>query len=110
MKRLILILFYFIVTWHMDGAKRRWQTSDYSEMRAFVEKLKVDGAEKITVCLKAGSRPSDICLDPFMGSGTVGMVAKRLQRQYVGIELNQKYVEMAEKRIMAEQEPLLVEK
>ena len=42
---------------------------------------------------------SPIVLDPFMGSGTVGLVAKKLNRDYVGIELNPEYIEMAEKRI-----------
>jgi len=40
-----------------------------------------------------------IVLDPFMGSGTVGMVAKKLGRNYIGIELNPKYVKMAKERI-----------
>lgn len=43
-----------------------------------------------------------ICLDPFMGSGTVAVVAKKLGRNYIGIELNPKYVEMAEERIKRE--------
>ena len=42
---------------------------------------------------------SGIVLDIFMGAGTVGVVAKKLNRHYLGIELNSKYVEMAEKRI-----------
>ena len=42
---------------------------------------------------------SPIVLDPFMGSGTVGLVAKKLNRDYLGIELNPEYIEMAEKRI-----------
>ena len=62
-----------------------------------------------SICIKAGSRSGDIILDPFMGSGTVGVVAKRLKRKYIGIELNPKYIEMAEKRIKNEHEPLLVE-
>jgi len=40
-----------------------------------------------------------IVLDPFMGSGTTALVAKKLNRHYVGIELNPEYVKMAEKRI-----------
>lgn len=62
-----------------------------------------------SICIKAGSRPGDIILDPFMGSGTVGVVAKRFKRNFVGIELNPKYIKMAEKRIRNEHEPLLVE-
>ncbi len=42
---------------------------------------------------------SPIVLDPFFGSGTVGLVAKKLNRDYIGIELNPEYIEMAEKRI-----------
>lgn len=40
-----------------------------------------------------------IVLDPFMGSGTVALVAKRNNRSYMGIELNPDYIEMANKRI-----------
>ena len=46
----------------------------------------------------AGFMPG-IVLDPFMGSGTVGLVARKLGRYYIGIELNPKYAEMARKRI-----------
>jgi len=40
-----------------------------------------------------------VILDPFMGSGTTAMVAKRLGRNYLGFELNPDYVKMAEERI-----------
>lgn len=50
-------------------------------------------------CVAAGSRPGDLVLDPFAGAGTVGLVADRLGRDFVGIELNPKYAEMAERRI-----------
>jgi DNA modification methylase len=50
-------------------------------------------------CMRAGSSKNDIVLDPFFGSGTVGIVAKRLMRKYVGIELNPDYVTLARKRI-----------
>ena len=52
--------------------------------------------------IKAGSPVGGIVLDPFMGAGTTGLVAKKLGRQYVGIELNPKYIEIAEKRIYNE--------
>lgn len=38
-------------------------------------------------------------LDPFAGSGTTGVVAKRLQRNFVGVEINPDYVKMALARI-----------
>ena len=51
------------------------------------------------ICIRAGSREGDTVLDPFNGAGTTGLVATRLGRSYVGIELNAAYVEMAERRI-----------
>jgi DNA modification methylase len=50
-------------------------------------------------CVLAGSRPGDTVLDPFTGSGTVGMVARRHGRSFVGVELNPEYAEMARARI-----------
>ena len=38
-------------------------------------------------------------MDIFMGSGTTGIVAKRLNRDYIGIEINPEYIEIAERRI-----------
>lgn len=49
--------------------------------------------------IKAGCPKGGIVLDPFMGSGTTAVVAKRLGRNYLGIELNPQYIEMAERRI-----------
>jgi site-specific DNA-methyltransferase (cytosine-N4-specific) len=51
-------------------------------------------------CILAGSRPGDLVLDPFAGSGTVGVVALRHGRRFVGIELNPEYAEMARRRIL----------
>lgn len=51
------------------------------------------------VCIKAGSRPGDIVLDPFLGAGTTALVADRLGRSCVGVELNTEYATMARKRI-----------
>ena len=50
-------------------------------------------------CILAGSRPSDVCLDPFSGSGTVAAVAASLGRQAIGIELNPEYQSLAIERI-----------
>lgn len=48
------------------------------------------------------SNEGDWVLDPFMGSGTTGVVSKRLNRNFIGIELNEKYYEYAEARINEE--------
>lgn len=53
-------------------------------------------------CILAGSRIGDIVLDPFMGSGTVAIVAQNLGRKWIGIELNPDYKAMAERRIAKE--------
>jgi len=50
------------------------------------------------ICIKAGSRPGDMILDPFSGAGTTGVVAEKLGRDYILIELNPKYIEMADNR------------
>ncbi|WP_180256199.1 DNA methyltransferase, partial [Enterobacter hormaechei] len=46
-------------------------------------------------------------LDPFFGSGTTGVVAMKLDRNYVGIELNPEYVDLANNRLKKEQRNLL---
>ena len=50
-------------------------------------------------CITAGCPPEGIVLDPFMGSGTTGMVAEKLGRKWIGIEINPEYCKIAEKRI-----------
>ena len=47
----------------------------------------------------ASSNPGDVVLDPFLGSGTTSVVAKKLQRNYVGIELEEAFCCLAEKRL-----------
>ena len=59
-------------------------------------------------CIKAGSRPGDTVLDPFAGAGTTLLVADRLQRDAVGIELNADYCALIRKRL-ASDAPLLSE-
>ena len=52
----------------------------------------------IEPCILAGCREYGIVLGPFFGSGTTGRVAERLGRKWIGIELNEKYVEIAKRR------------
>lgn len=54
------------------------------------------------ICIKSGSRPGDTVLDPFGGAGTTGLVADRLGRDAVLIELNPDYADMARRRISAD--------
>ena len=60
----------------------------------------------IEPCILAGSRPGDIVLDPFMGSGTTAAVALGLDRQYLGCELNPAYQPLQQTRISEAVGPL----
>ena len=51
--------------------------------------------------IMASSKPRDVVLDPFFGSGTTGAVAKKLGRNWIGIERDKKYIRVAQKRIDA---------
>jgi modification methylase len=51
--------------------------------------------------LLACTKPGDVVLDPFFGTGTTGAVAKRLGRQWIGIEREHDYLEVARRRIAA---------
>ncbi|WP_242466782.1 site-specific DNA-methyltransferase [Brevibacillus brevis] len=56
--------------------------------------------EKIPwTCILAGSPQGGKVLDPFGGSGTTGVVAKKLGRKYVLVEMGSPYIQLAEKRI-----------
>jgi DNA modification methylase len=50
-------------------------------------------------CVALGSKEGDFILDPFIGSGTTGLVALRMNRKFLGIELNPEYIKIAEERL-----------
>lgn len=58
-------------------------------------------------CVLASTRPGDFVLDPFFGSGTAGVVAQRLSRRYVGIELHPEYVSLAASRLEADERAII---
>jgi len=53
------------------------------------------------------SNPGDVVLDPFSGSGTTLKMAKMYSRHYIGIEISEEYAELARKRLLATNVPLL---
>lgn len=55
--------------------------------------------EMLKRIILASSNKNDIVLDPFMGSGTTAVVAKKYGRNFIGIERNKKYVQAARDRI-----------
>lgn len=61
----------------------------------------------IEPCILASTRPGDYVLDPFFGSGTVGIVCTEHQRSYVGIELNPEYVAISAKRLNAAKDKII---
>jgi modification methylase len=72
------------------------------------ERLKSDGAKAHATqkpesllhrVVLAASKPGDVVLDPFFGSGTTGVVAKRLGRRFIGIEREERYVALASERL-----------
>lgn len=56
----------------------------------------------IRPCIRASTQPGDYVLDPFFGSGTVGLVCQEENRQYIGIELNPEYVALAAERLQGQ--------
>jgi site-specific DNA-methyltransferase (adenine-specific) len=55
--------------------------------------------ERIVV---SASNPGDLVLDPFCGSGTTGLAATRLGRQFIGIELDPEYADLATRRHLSD--------
>ena len=114
--------------WASKDAKSKAYTFNYESMKAAnddlqmrsdwlfpictgAERLKDENGGKVHPTQKpeallarvilSSSKPGDVVLDPFFGSGTTGAVAKRLGRNFVGMEREQKYIDAAEARIAA---------
>ena len=62
--------------------------------------------EIVQPCVLASTKRGDFVLDPFFGSGTVGLVCQRLKRRFVGIELNPAYAKQAERLLAEELAPI----
>lgn len=63
----------------------------------------------IEPCVLAGCPENGLVYDPFMGSGTTALVAKKFARHYLGSELNQDYIDIANKRLSNVEESLFLE-
>ena len=55
--------------------------------------------ELMELYVRNSSNPGDVVLDPFMGVGTTGIACKRLQRDFIGIEIDKKYYDIAKERL-----------
>ena len=90
------------------GEGRKWEGGETRNRRSVwsIATQPFDGAHFATFpkaliepCILAGSRPGDVVLDPFMGSGTTAQVAEHLGRQWIGCELNPDYMPLQAKRL-----------
>ncbi|MBR1844853.1 MAG: site-specific DNA-methyltransferase [Lachnospiraceae bacterium] len=107
-----------IAPYKIDGKPKDWEETQYGNFRNtypsnFWDDISIpywsmpentahptQKPEKlIAKLILASSNENDIILDPFLGSGTTSVVAKKLKRKYVGIEQNKQYCAWAEKRI-----------
>ena len=71
------------------------EASEHGHFAMYPQKL-------ILPCILCGCPENGIVLDPFMGSGTTGVVAIKNLRKYIGCEINPEYIQIAEKRIASE--------
>ncbi len=92
---------------HPDGANKRtvWNIATRSYPEAHYATFPEEIPE---TCIRAGSKPGDLVLDPFFGSGTVGRVAERLNRRWVGLDLG--YHDLQAKRLTNVQRELIMER
>jgi len=77
--------------WNMPAVQMNEKTFGYHPTQKPLSLL-----ERIVL---SSSKPGDIVLDPFMGSGTTGVASKLLKRRFVGIEKDEKFFNLAERRI-----------
>ena len=85
------------------NARNVWTIPTQPYSGAHFATMPPDLAER---CIKAGTKPGDTVLDPFGGAGTTGLVADRLNRNAVLVELNPEYRALAQERI-TDDAPLL---
>ncbi len=101
-----------------DGFNNRWDKMSKAEQQSYGRNLRnvwtiatkpfseahfaTFPPELPEICIKAGCPKDGTVLDPFGGAGTTGLVADRLQRHAILIELNPEYAEIARKRIHAD--------
>ncbi|GGO08915.1 methyltransferase [Iodidimonas muriae] len=113
--------------WAAKSADQRKYTFNYNALKAMNDDLQMRSDWLIPICsgkerlkkngkkahatqkpeallyriLMAASKPGDVILDPFFGSGTTGAVSKKLGRHFVGIERDEGYIAVARERIAA---------
>lgn len=85
----------------LTGASNFWDdiTVPYWSMSENTEHPAQKPEKLLAKLILASSKPGDLVLDPFLGSGSTSVTAKKLGRRYCGIEMNREYCMIAEKRL-----------
>ena len=86
--------------WASWGSRAIWE---FPSVRSNNEHEAMFPIELPTRCIKLFTEEGDIVLDPFMGSGTTAVACHYLNRRYIGIEKEYKYVELSNSKILAAQ-------
>lgn len=73
---------------------------DKTQKRQKIDHMTVKPIELMKRVIEVFSKPGQVVLDPFMGSGTTGIAALETGRDFLGIEIEKKYFEIAKKRIL----------
>jgi len=93
------------MAWTSFDTSARIFTFARSNMQGFRFPERVHPTQKplplMVWCLENYSQPADLILDPFCGSGTTCVAAKMLGRNYIGIDISEKYCEIARQRLEA---------
>lgn len=98
--------------------EKQMQNVWYIPLCTGTERIKVNGKKAHSTqkpeallyrVILSSSNPGDTVLDPFFGSGTTGAVAKKLKRNYIGIEREKFYIDVAQERIDSIPEPLFTD-
>ena len=114
-ERVLNSCYEFVVIFESDGNKGRMINNSYFSrgtqnniIKGFKKNNNIEGhgacfpldfAKKL---ISLFSKEGDLILDPFVGSGTTAVAAKQLNRNYIGFELIENYVKIAEERILKE--------
>jgi len=97
----------------MWNKSHTWNFGRQNEMHNFIETPICMGAERVKTpnhptqkpvkvlehCIQLASNPGDVVFDPFMGVGSTGVAALNLERDFIGVEADEKYFKAAEKRL-----------
>ena len=92
--------YYFDVDAIKEPTRRKRSVWDITKKPYKDAHFAVFPPDLIEPCILAGSEKGDTILDPFMGSGTTAMVAKKLDRHYLGCELHENYGNLIEERVL----------